>query len=148
MEPEGLLPCSQEPDTGNCPDPEGSSPHSKPILLRLILVLSSHLRVDLPSGLVPSDFPTRILYEFLISPMRMRAIFLHHLLDLITLIIFGEKYKLWNFSSCTSLQLPVISTLIRWNILLSTLFSNTPNLCSSLNVRDQVLHPYKQQVKL
>jgi polysaccharide pyruvyl transferase WcaK-like protein len=28
------------------------------------------------------------------------------------------------------------------NILLSTLFSNTLNLCSSLNVRDQVSHPY------
>jgi hypothetical protein len=29
------------------------------------------------------------------------------------------------------------------NILLRTLFSNTLNLCSSLNVRDQVSHPYK-----
>jgi hypothetical protein len=29
------------------------------------------------------------------------------------------------------------------NILLSTLFSNTLSLCSSLNVRDQVSHPYR-----
>jgi polysaccharide pyruvyl transferase WcaK-like protein len=29
------------------------------------------------------------------------------------------------------------------NILLSTLFSNTLSLCSSLSVRDQVSHPYK-----
>jgi len=29
------------------------------------------------------------------------------------------------------------------NILLSTLFSNALNLCSSLSVRDQVSHPYK-----
>jgi hypothetical protein len=29
------------------------------------------------------------------------------------------------------------------NILLSTLFPNTLSLCSSLNVRDQVSHPYK-----
>jgi hypothetical protein len=29
------------------------------------------------------------------------------------------------------------------NILLSTLFSNTPSLCCSLSVRDQVSHPYK-----
>jgi hypothetical protein len=29
------------------------------------------------------------------------------------------------------------------NILLSTLLSNTLSLCSSLNVRDQVSHPYK-----
>jgi hypothetical protein len=32
---------------------------------------------------------------------------------------------------------------LRPNILLNTLFSNTLNLCSSLNVRDQVSHPYK-----
>jgi hypothetical protein len=29
------------------------------------------------------------------------------------------------------------------NILLNTLFSNTLSLCTSLNVRDQVSHPYK-----
>jgi hypothetical protein len=31
------------------------------------------------------------------------------------------------------------------NILLSTLFSNTLSLCSSLSVRDQVWHPYKMR---
>jgi hypothetical protein len=31
---------------------------------------------------------------------------------------------------------------------LTTLFSNTLNLCSSLNVRDQVSHPHKHQVQL
>jgi hypothetical protein len=34
------------------------------------------------------------------------------------------------------------------NILLSTLFSNTLNLCSSLIVRDQVSHPYKTTGKI
>jgi hypothetical protein len=34
------------------------------------------------------------------------------------------------------------------NILLSTLFSNTLNLCSSLNVRDQISHPYKTTGKI
>jgi hypothetical protein len=29
------------------------------------------------------------------------------------------------------------------NIVLSTLFSNTLSVCSSLNVRDQVSHPYR-----
>jgi hypothetical protein len=33
--------------------------------------------------------------------------------------------------------------LFRPNILLSTLFSNTLSLCSFLNVRDQVSHPYR-----
>jgi hypothetical protein len=32
--------------------------------------LSTHLRLGLPSGLIPSGFPTNILYAFLFSPMR------------------------------------------------------------------------------
>jgi hypothetical protein len=38
---------------------------------------------------------------------------------------------------------PTISSLFGPHILLSTLFSNTLSLCSSLNARDQVSHPYK-----
>jgi hypothetical protein len=51
-------------------------------------------------------------------------------------------------SFCNILQSPVISSLLVPNILLSTLFSDTFSLCYSLNVRDQVWNPYKQQVKL
>ena len=36
----------------------------------------------------------------------------------------------------------VILSLLVPDIFLNTLFSNTINLCSSLNVRDQVLQPY------
>ena len=38
-----------------------------PTTLRSILLLSSHLRLDLPSGLFPSSFPTRTLYTPLLS---------------------------------------------------------------------------------
>jgi hypothetical protein len=41
---------------------------SHPISLRSILILSTHLRLCLPSGLFPCDFPTIILYGFLFSP--------------------------------------------------------------------------------
>jgi hypothetical protein len=37
----------------------------------------------------------------------------------------------------------VPSSLLDANILLSTLFSNIVSLCSFLNVRDQVSHPYR-----
>jgi hypothetical protein len=37
----------------------------------------------------------------------------------------------------------ITSSFLGPNILLSTLFSNTLHLRSSLNVRDQVSHPYK-----
>jgi hypothetical protein len=61
------------------------------------------------------------------------------------LIILGEQYKLWSPSLCSFLQPPITSSLFGPNIFLSTLFSNTLNLCSSLNVRDQVSHPYNTQ---
>jgi hypothetical protein len=50
MEPEGLLPCSQEPSTGPYPI------HNIPSYLRSTLILSTHLRPGLPSGLFPSGF--------------------------------------------------------------------------------------------
>jgi hypothetical protein len=45
-------------------------------------------------------------------------------------------------------QPPVTSSLFGPNILLITLFSNTLGPCSSLNVRDQVSHPYRTTGKI
>jgi len=80
----------------------------------------------------------------------MRATRFAHLtlLELITKIIFGEAYKLRNSSLCSLLQLPATSPLLGQNILLSTLFSDTLNLCYFLRVRDQGLHPYKATGKI
>jgi hypothetical protein len=84
-----------------------------------------------------------MLYAPLISPMRATCPAHLILLALITLTILGEEYKPCSSSVCSFLQPPVTSSLLGSNILLSTLFSNTLNLCSSLNVKDQVSHPYK-----
>jgi hypothetical protein len=59
-------------------------------------------------------------------------------------MISGDEYKLLSSSLCNFLHSPVTSSLLGPNILLRTLFSNTLSLCCSLNVRDQVLHPYKK----
>jgi hypothetical protein len=106
-------------------------------------MLSSHLRLDLPSGLLHSGLPTKMLYAPLTYPMSATCPANLTLLNLITLTILGEEYKLCSSSLCNFLQPPVTSSLLGPNILLSTLFSNTLNLCSFLNARDQVSHPHK-----
>jgi hypothetical protein len=121
---------------------------TRPISLRSILILSTHLHLGLPSGLYPSGFPTDILYVFILSAIRDTCPAYLILLDLINLILLGEEYKLCRFSLCSFLQSPVTSSLFSPNILLSTLFSNILILYSSPNVRDQVSHPYRTTGKI
>ena len=68
-------------------------------------------------------FPLKLCMHFWIAP------YVHML---------GEKYNACSSALCNFLHSPVISSLLASNIFLSTLFSNTLNLCSILNVRDQV----------
>ena len=46
------------------------SPGSQPTTLKSILILSSHLRLGLPKGLLLSGFPTKTLYAFLYCSIR------------------------------------------------------------------------------
>jgi hypothetical protein len=67
---------------------------------------------------------------------------------LIILIMLGEVYKSRCSFLCSFLHSLVTPSFFGPNILLSTLFSNTLSLCSFLNVRDQVLHPYRTTGKI
>jgi len=75
MEPGGSLRCSQQ--SAPVPCPESDESNSQP-------------PIDFPSGLFLSDFPIRLLYAFLIVPMRVTSPAHLILLDLIALVLFGE----------------------------------------------------------
>ena len=64
-------------------------PH--PTSWRSILILSTHLRIGLPSGLIPSGFPTKTLYTPLSSPIRATCPAHLILLDFITRTIVGSR---------------------------------------------------------
>ena len=126
--------------------PIQSMPH--PTSWRCILILSSNLGLGLKSGSFSQLFHQNP-YAPLLYPIR--AIFTAYLilLDLISRIIFGEDYRSLSSSLCSFLHSHVTSFLLGSNIPLSTLFSNTLSLRSSLNVSEHVSHPYrKKQAKL
>jgi hypothetical protein len=94
-------------------------------------------------GLFPSGFPNKNLFKTLLYPIRATCPTHFILLDFITRTKLGEQYRSLISSLCNFLHSPVSSTLLGPNILLNTQFSNTFSLRFSLNVSDQVSHPYK-----
>jgi len=73
-----------------CPQPYERSihPHT-PLSLIIHFNIHSHLCLDLPSGLLPSEFPSNNVYVFFVFSMPHII-----LLDLINLIMFCLEFKL------------------------------------------------------
>ena len=129
-------------------------PPPVPILSQPHPVLKIHLNIFLPSTswspqwFFPSGFPTKTLCTTLPSSIRATCPAHLILLDFITRTILGEQYRSLSSSLCNFLHSLVTPSLLAPNILLNTLFSNTLSQCSSLNVSDQVSHPYKTTGKI
>ena len=100
---------------------------------RSFLILSFHLHLGLPSSLFSVRFPHQ--NPVYTSPLPNTCYMPRNLslLHFITRIVFGEQYRSLSSSLCSFLHSPVTPTLLCPNIPLSTQFSNTLSLRSSLN---------------
>ena len=72
MEPESSLPHLQEPATCPYPETDRFSPCRLPSSLQSILIVSSQIRLSVPSGVLSSAFPTKTLYASLHSLYHLR----------------------------------------------------------------------------
>ena len=141
MEPKSSSLYPQVPATRPYPEPTPSSPHDPFQIPENPSYY--YLSLGLPNGLFPSGFPTNTLCTSLSSPIHATCPAHLICLDFTTLTILGKEYRSFSSLLCSFLHSPVTSSLLGPNILLNTLFSNTLSLRSSLNVSDQVSHPYK-----
>jgi len=117
------------------------STHPHPSSWKSILILSSHLRLGLPSGLFPPGFPTKTLYTPLLSPIRStcRA----HLIFIAPKIL-GDQYKSLSSSLCSFLHSPVSSYLLGPNILLN-FYSKTNSACVPPSMLATKFHTHRKQ---
>jgi hypothetical protein len=93
-------------------------PSPNPIFLKIVLILLSHLRLGLQSGLLYACVTSKTPHALLLHAPA-------HLIfpRLTTRIIFGEECQSRSYSLRSFLQCPVISFLLRSDTFLSTLFA-------------------------
>ena len=106
---------------------------------RSILYYPPILAWDLPPRLLPSAFPNKILFATFLNP-KLSTCPAHLSLDHSHFIWWAVQ--IIKLLIMCLLQSSVTSSLLDTNTFLSTTFSNILRLRSSLNVSEQVSHPY------
>ena len=115
---------------------------------RSILILSTHLRLGLPSGLGfphqdPIHPPLLTYTRHMTNPSHSSRFYHPHNIQ-------GEQYKSFSSSLCSLLHSPVTSSLLGPNILLNTMFcSQTPSASFPPSMSATKFHTHtKQQARL
>ena len=116
-------------------------PH--PFSGRFILLLSSHLHLCLPSGLLPSGFHQNNVYTSAL-PHTCYMPHLYHFYRMMNQIIFSQQYWTLSFSLCSFIHSPVTSPRLGPIFSLIPYSQTNLSLRSSLIVSDQVSHPIKK----
>ena len=113
-----------------------------PTSYRFILILSSHLRLCITSGSFHQVSPPKSCMYIICLPYMPNA-------PPVSFFSIWSPNNIWwavqiiKLLKCSFLHSPLTSSLLGPNILLNTLFSNALIPRTSLNVSDQVSHPYK-----
>ena len=105
MEPDFSLPHSQEAATYPYPEPDKSSHRSPNVFLEYPFNFFSHLRLCIPSGLLPSGFPRP--KTVCTSPVP-HTCYMHRQFH-----SFVDQYNSWGFSFFSRLQCSCASSILR-----------------------------------
>ena len=133
MEPENSLPHSQVPTTCPYPEPARSSPYPH------IYFLEIHLNIILPPTSGSSKWFHSLRFHHQNPVCTSSLLHMCYVPPTCHFSQFGHPNNIceeYRSLSSSFLHFPVTLSLLVPNILLSTLFSDTLNLCSSLHVSD------------
>jgi len=129
--------CTEEPSTHSCHEPNKTNPIFPSYFFQTVtFTLSSRVSKEVP--------PVQAIWANFVLPSFLYACYMPHeyyppCYEDINIWWRETELKLTTETSASLYSyLP-----LTWNILLTTLLSQTPNLCSSLDIRHQISHPHK-----